>query len=36
MNPNKLQDVRMGQRVPEDNFFAELLEVDGQNRIQSG
>ena len=25
LNPFKFQDVRMGQRIPEYNFFAELL-----------
>ena len=25
----------MGQGIPEDNFFAELLEKDGQNRISN-
>ena len=25
LDPNEFQDVRMGQRIPEENFFAELL-----------
>ena len=36
IDAKKLQDVRMGQRIPQDNFFAKLLEKGGQNHIPSG
>ena len=33
MDANERQDVRMAQRLPEDSFFAKLLEKGGQNHI---
>ena len=33
LNTSQVQDVRMGYCLPEDGFFAKLLENDGRNRV---
>ena len=33
LDPSEFQDVRVGQRIPEDNFSTKLLKKDGQLQV---